>query len=104
MTLQISRACGLVALVAAVVAFCAQVYAIALPYRISFLQERILMAAFPTELVALAIAFVAGIVATKAGHGLPGARHRFGWAAVILAGIVIVMAVLTNSVHSSSYR
>jgi|SRR6185369_6431607 len=101
MTLQISRTFGLAAITAAAIAFCAQLYTALLPYRITFLQRKILDAAEATELVALAIAVVGGLVAvmTERGKNL----NKLGLISIIIAFLVFFMCVYTDGAHSSLY-
>jgi ABC-type spermidine/putrescine transport system permease subunit II len=104
MTHRISRGLGIVAITASIVALCAQGYAVALPYRISPLQESILSVSFLVEMIALAVAFLTGVTTMYISRHQSTTDYRLGLIAVLLAVVVLVVGFCTNNVHSTTHR
>ena len=102
MTVKSSRVFGLAAIVAAIAAFCSQLYVSLLPYRITFFQNRMLQAAWPVELVAFAIAIIGGLAAVLTERGKDLNKLRL--IAIAMAIIVFFMNIYTVGAHSSLYR
>ncbi|MBI3880517.1 MAG: hypothetical protein HY301_10715 [Verrucomicrobia bacterium] len=98
MTQHITTKAGLAGATAGMLALAAQIYAVTLPYRLSPTQHEFLGAAFVVQLVGVAIAVALGIVALRGD----ARSRRFGFVAITIGIVVLLLAVLTTHVHSVS--
>ena len=99
MTLRIARRMGVAGAVAGVLALGAYAYTVALPYRLSPAQDRLVGVAVLVQLAGLALAVGLGIPALRGDTRARG----LGCTALGLGALTLLLVLFTSHVHSVSH-